>query len=205
MPVSSLGLWGGGSSTFGSGSVWGGGSTGGGFPIPTATSAGPDWLGSLTEIAKVAIPAVISYRQQEIERDVIKMNKKQRKQQQQQQQYYQPQLQTSYAARYAQAPQRRTMPAPYTQVGWQEEVQQYLGNGPDIPGVDIAPQGGATVFTPWVRTMAGYRAQAYVDINPATGAAMYFRPAGRPILFSRDLGIVKKVQKLARRAKRATR
>jgi len=57
--------------------------------------------------------------------------------------------------------------------------------------------------TPMFRaTMAGARAQFFRTQNPATGQDTWFRPAGRPLLWSGDLTACKRVNKIARRAKR---
>lgn len=52
------------------------------------------------------------------------------------------------------------------------------------------------------QTMQGARAQFFRTPNPATGQDTWFRPAGRPILWSGDLTACKRVNKVARRAKR---
>lgn len=91
--------------------------------------------------------------------------------------------------------------------------------GFDIPGVDLvnpfAPQGtgpsiqaiqqggGAMSSLPFRPTMAGARASTFVVPNPVTGAPTWFKPAGRPILWSGDLSACKRVTKVARRARRA--
>ncbi len=59
--------------------------------------------------------------------------------------------------------------------------------------------GGTPMFRP---TMAGYRAQVFRATNPATGADVYFKPAGKPILWSSDLSACKRVRKVAARARR---
>jgi hypothetical protein len=59
--------------------------------------------------------------------------------------------------------------------------------------------GGTPMFRP---TMAGARAQFFRTQNPATGQDTWFRPAGRPILWSGDLTACKRVKKVARRAAR---
>jgi len=81
----------------------------------------------------------------------------------------------------------------------------------DIPGFDIrspiAAQGmggvgglgSMTMFRP---TMAGASAQTFMTANPVTGRTTWFRPAGRPILWSGDIACAKRVQKVARRAKK---
>jgi hypothetical protein len=50
--------------------------------------------------------------------------------------------------------------------------------------------------------MAGARAQFFRTQNPVTGQDTWFRPAGRPILWSGDLTACKRVKKVARRAAR---
>lgn len=57
--------------------------------------------------------------------------------------------------------------------------------------------------SPFRPTMAGARAQPFMMCNPVTGALTWFKPAGRPILFSGDLSACKRVEKVARRARRA--
>ncbi len=59
--------------------------------------------------------------------------------------------------------------------------------------------GGTPMFRP---TMAGARAQFFRTQNPATGQDTWFRPAGRPLLWSGDLTACKRVKKIARRASR---
>lgn len=83
------------------------------------------------------------------------------------------------------------------------------GTGLDLPFIDIVRQGGsnalAKLTSPFVPTMAGARAQPFVAQNPVTGASTWFKPAGRPILWSGDLTACKRVNKLAMRARRAKR
>jgi len=59
--------------------------------------------------------------------------------------------------------------------------------------------GGTPMFRP---TMAGARAQFFRAQNPATGQDTWFRPAGRPLLWSGDLSACKRVNKVAKRARR---
>jgi len=77
----------------------------------------------------------------------------------------------------------------------------------DIPFVDVVPQGGgaslSALTTPYVRTMAGARAQPFVSANPVTGRLTWFKPAGRPILWSGDLTACKRVGRIAARARRS--
>lgn len=63
--------------------------------------------------------------------------------------------------------------------------------------------GGGGGSTPMFRpTMAGARAQTFRAQNPVTGKDVFFRPAGKPILWSSDLSACKRVRKVARRANR---
>ena len=81
--------------------------------------------------------------------------------------------------------------------------------GLDLPFIDIVGQGGggtlARLTSPFVPTMAGARSQPFVMPNPVTGAITWFKPAGRPILWSGDLTACKRVGKIAARARRAKR
>lgn len=81
--------------------------------------------------------------------------------------------------------------------------------GLDLPFIDIVPQGGAGQLTrltaPFVPTMAGARAQPHIQANPVNGQLTWFKPAGRPILWSGDLTACKRVGKIAARARRAKR
>jgi len=66
-----------------------------------------------------------------------------------------------------------------------------------------ATLGGGGGSTPMFRpTMAGARAQTFRAQNPVTGQDVFFRPAGKPILWSADLSACKRVNKVARRARR---
>lgn len=69
-----------------------------------------------------------------------------------------------------------------------ELLESFVGGG-----------GGTPMFRP---TMAGARAQFFRTQNPATGQDTWFRPAGRPLLWSGDLTACKRVNKVARRAAR---
>lgn len=79
----------------------------------------------------------------------------------------------------------------------------------DVPGIDVVRQGGAATLSsltsPFRATMASSVPQLHVQTNPSTGAPTWFKPAGRPVLFSGDLTACKRVNKLARRAKRGGR
>lgn len=106
------------------------------------------------------------------------------------------------------APSGVVMPAfQSTQGGF----QQALFNLPalDIPGIDITRQGGAATLaaltSPFFPTMAGARAQAFISPNPVTGKLTWFKPAGKPILWSGDLTACRRVGRIARRARTASR
>ena len=79
--------------------------------------------------------------------------------------------------------------------------------GFDLPFIDITRQGGGATLSaltsPFLPSMAGARAQPFVAPNPVTGKITWFRPAGRPILWSGDLTTCKRVNRIARRARRA--
>ncbi len=70
-----------------------------------------------------------------------------------------------------------------------EALESFFGGG----------GGGTPMFRP---TMAGARAQFFRTQNPATGQDTWFRPAGKPLLWSGDLTACKRVNKVARRAAR---
>lgn len=72
--------------------------------------------------------------------------------------------------------------------------------GGELLGSALAGGGGGT--PPFRATMAGARAQFFRTQNPATGQDTWFRPAGRPLFWSGDLTACKRVNKIARRAKR---
>lgn len=75
-----------------------------------------------------------------------------------------------------------------------------LGLGAVVEGLtDFGGGGGTPMFR---ATMAGARAQFFRTTNPNTGQDTWFRPAGRPILWSGDLSACKRVNKVARRARR---
>lgn len=79
--------------------------------------------------------------------------------------------------------------------------------GFDLPFIDITRQGGAgtlaALTSPFIPSMAGARAQAFISPNPVSGKLTWFKPAGRPILWSGDLTACKRVNRIARRARRA--
>lgn len=71
------------------------------------------------------------------------------------------------------------------------------GQGPAL-GVGDCP-GGTPMFR---QGRCGASAQFFRVSNPTTGQDTWFRPAGKPLLWSGDLTACKRVNKVARRAKR---
>lgn len=69
-------------------------------------------------------------------------------------------------------------------------------------GIDAAVSGGGAMTPMFRQGMAGARAQMFRTTNPISGQDTWFRPAGRPLLWSADLTACKRVNKVARRAKR---
>lgn len=84
----------------------------------------------------------------------------------------------------------------------------------DLPGLQV-PFSGTTLRSPFSTdvaalagspfrpTMAGAAAKIFFVPNPVSGKITWFGPLGRPILWSRDLTVCKRVKKVARRARRA--
>jgi len=62
--------------------------------------------------------------------------------------------------------------------------------------------GAANLGQPFRATLGGARAQKFMVANPVTGTATWFGPLGKPILFTGDFQAAKRVQRVARRAKR---
>ena len=84
--------------------------------------------------------------------------------------------------------------------------------GVDLPGLQIpftgqtlsiGPNTMALLGSPFRPTMAGAASKTFVLPNPVSGKATWFRPAGRPILWSGDLTTCKRVKRIARRARRS--
>jgi len=78
--------------------------------------------------------------------------------------------------------------------------------GLQVPGTDVTVFGSTSVArlgNPFRAGACGATATVHVVTNPTTGKATWFGPLGRPILWSRDLAVTKRVRKIARRAKRA--
>ncbi len=89
-----------------------------------------------------------------------------------------------------------------------------FGGGAPIPqiGDGVANGGMMSLGQNFIPTrsaltgqVTGARAQTHVVQNPVSGAITWFKPAGRPILWSGDLQSCKRVNKIARRARRAKR
>lgn len=84
-----------------------------------------------------------------------------------------------------------------------------LPGGAPMPGVPAGMNGGAsmaaggacpTMFRPNRTTIRP--ARLVVQMHPQTGEPVFFGHLGRPILFSRDMAVARKVGRLARRARR---
>lgn len=104
------------------------------------------------------------------------------------------------------------MPQFQTQIpGFQTAAFSLPGQGGNggfgLPFIDIVGQGGgatlAGLTSPFRATMAGAAPQAHVQANPVTGKTTWFKPAGRPILWSGDLTACRRVGKIATRARRS--
>ena len=77
-----------------------------------------------------------------------------------------------------------------------------------LPFIDIVPQGAGACMTNLTSPfsaggMRGARAQTHIQCDPITGRPVWFKPAGRPLLWSGDLSACKRVRKVAARARRA--
>lgn len=77
-----------------------------------------------------------------------------------------------------------------------------IGNMLDVPFRDITPQGSAALFEAFRPTLNGAVPQNHIAVNPATNKSTWFGPLGKPLLWSRDLQTVRRVRKLAGRARR---
>jgi hypothetical protein len=76
---------------------------------------------------------------------------------------------------------------------------------PDVLVPDVLQRGMATAGmcgSPFAPTRQGASASLFAMPNPATGRLTWFRPAGRPVLFSGDLATCKRVRKIAGHARR---
>lgn len=157
-----------------------------------------DVLGTVGKIATRAIPAIFDFKALEAQREM---------------------------ARSGGGQQMGTLAPFQTQAGLVQSLgglgaigQVVRGVGRQLPGivggvaVSEALQGGSQVngdatrlMVPFRPTMAGARAQPFVAQNPVTGSLTWFKPAGRPILWSGDLTAAKRVKRIAARARRSSR
>lgn len=97
-----------------------------------------------------------------------------------------------------------------------------LGIGNPLPGLQV-PGTGVTIRSPvtgtagvaetsalalmrspFRPTMAGAASQTFVMANPVSGKPTWFGPRGRPLLWSRDLAVCKRVKKIGARARRVS-
>jgi len=81
------------------------------------------------------------------------------------------------------------------------------GGSPLVPSISdlggvMATQGAGGLSTPWAPGRTGARAKTFVVPNPVTGSPVWFKPAGRPVLWSGDLATCKRVRKIAGHARR---
>ncbi len=86
--------------------------------------------------------------------------------------------------------------------GFLPEIAGFFGRGevalPEAPG--LAPGGIFRVVGPRLRARSMFRIT-----NPSTGSDVWYRNVGQPILFSGDLRVCKRVEKVARLARRGSR
>lgn len=78
-------------------------------------------------------------------------------------------------------------------------ILEQARRGIGVPFVDITPSGSSELFEPYRLTPSGARPQVHVQMNPASGKAEFFGPLGRPILFSRDVAVTRRVHRMGRR------
>ncbi len=80
-----------------------------------------------------------------------------------------------------------------------------LGSGLFGGGQAMTPQGAVcpTLFRPGMAALVPVR--SFHITNPSTGKEVWYRNVGQPILFSGDLTVCKRVEKVARRARRVTK
>lgn len=75
-----------------------------------------------------------------------------------------------------------------------------------LPFIDVVPQGGGATLSaltsPFLPTRAGFRAQPFISQSP-DGRVEWFRPAGRPVLFSKDISVARQVKKRCRKVVRS--
>ena len=93
--------------------------------------------------------------------------------------------------------------APVMQAGFGDVFGGLLGQAFGGGGA-LTPMGAACpqLFTQAPQTLRAVR--SFHITNPSTGKEVFFRNVGQPILFSGDLTVCKRVEKVARRARRAS-
>lgn len=74
--------------------------------------------------------------------------------------------------------------------------------GVQTPGA-AAGAGCPSLGSPFAARGMSATPQPFVMANPVTGRLTWFRPAGRPVLWSSDLTSCRRVKKIAARARRA--
>jgi hypothetical protein len=79
-------------------------------------------------------------------------------------------------------------------------VGGFLGGAAIDAGLSGLSAGGGTPM--FRQTMSGARSMFFRTQNPVTGQDVWFRPAGRPVLWSGDFSACKRVKKVARKASR---
>lgn len=97
--------------------------------------------------------------------------------------------------------------APTAAAGALSRVAPYvIGGAAGYIGETIADyfqgNGGACPTKPFTSGGSSARATTFVTANPVTGKATWFKPAGRPILWSGDLSACRRVRKVAGKARR---
>lgn len=97
------------------------------------------------------------------------------------------------------APQLGGSPVAFQGSPLQQALQEFglTGGGGNGMGSTMA-----LIRSPFRPTAAGASAQLFVVPNPVTGRPTWFRPAGRPVLFSGDFAAARRVSKVAGRARR---
>lgn len=82
-----------------------------------------------------------------------------------------------------------------------------IGGGTAVQGyAGGAMAGGAasgSLFEPYRSTLNGAAAQKFIGINPVSGRATWFGPLGKPVLWTGDLRAVRRVRRIAGRARRS--
>jgi len=98
-------------------------------------------------------------------------------------------------------------PLDFTQAGFPlapllRQLPGFIGGAIGGAGIGAVLEGGPAMTPMFRPTMAGVRAQTFRATNPVTGKDVFFRPAGKPVLWSSDIACAKRVDKIARRVRR---